>query len=125
MLGGPILAIGILWLGRSGHYESVPWWVPALSTIFIGLAITLIFISFIVGIISRPVYIFICGLMMVAQSYLIDTYHVCSVGTRRPHDHAFGDGRSVPTYHDADAPQLGKTGRWHRASPRTDAIPVP
>jgi hypothetical protein len=38
MLGGPILAIGILWLGWSGHYESVPWWVPGLSTIFIGLA---------------------------------------------------------------------------------------
>jgi MFS transporter, DHA1 family, multidrug resistance protein len=48
MLGGPILAIGILWLGWSGNYESVPWWVPGLSTILIGLAITLVFISFIV-----------------------------------------------------------------------------
>lgn len=55
MLGGPILAIGILWLGWSGHYESVPWWVPALSTIFIGLAITLVFISFIVRLIPLPV----------------------------------------------------------------------
>jgi multidrug resistance protein len=54
MFGGPVLVIGILWLGWSGNYESVPWWVPALSTIFIGLAITLIFISFI--------------------SYLVDTY---------------------------------------------------
>jgi DHA1 family multidrug resistance protein-like MFS transporter len=53
MFGGPVLVIGILWLGWSGNYESVPWWVPALSTIFIGLAITLIFISFIVRLI-RP-----------------------------------------------------------------------
>jgi hypothetical protein len=51
MVGGPILVIGILWLGWSGSYESVPWWVPGLSTIFIGMAITLVFISFIV----RPI----------------------------------------------------------------------
>lgn len=56
MLGGPILVIGILWLGWSGNYESVPWWVPGLSTILIGLAITLIFISFIVRLI-RPLVI--------------------------------------------------------------------
>jgi DHA1 family multidrug resistance protein-like MFS transporter len=48
MLGGPVLAIGIFWLGWSGNYKSVPWWVPTLSTIPIGLAIVLIFISFIV-----------------------------------------------------------------------------
>ena len=48
MVGGPVLVVGILWLGWSGNYESVPWWVPGLSTILIGLAITLIFISFIV-----------------------------------------------------------------------------
>jgi hypothetical protein len=53
MVGGPVLAIGILWLGCSGNYESVPWWVPVLSTILIGLAITLIFISFIVCLSSR------------------------------------------------------------------------
>ena len=51
MLGGPVLAIGIFWLGWSGNYESVPWWVPGLSTILIGLSITLIFISFIVRLI--------------------------------------------------------------------------
>lgn len=48
MVGGPVLAIGIFWLGWSGNYESVLWWVPGLSTILIGLGITLIFISFIV-----------------------------------------------------------------------------
>ena len=51
MVGGPVLVIGILWLGWSGNYESVPWWVPALSTLLIGLGITLIFISFIVRLI--------------------------------------------------------------------------
>ncbi|KAI9457468.1 MFS polyamine transporter [Lactarius psammicola] len=54
MVGGPVLVIGIFCLGWSGNYESVPWWVPGLSTIFIGLAITLIFTSF--------------------TTYLIDTY---------------------------------------------------
>ena len=48
MVGGPVLAIGIFWLGWSGNYESVPWWVPALSMIVIGLAIALIFTSFVV-----------------------------------------------------------------------------
>ncbi|KAI0270437.1 major facilitator superfamily domain-containing protein [Gloeopeniophorella convolvens] len=54
MVGGPVLVIGILWLGWSGNYASVPWWIPGLSTILIGLSITLVFISFI--------------------SYLVDTY---------------------------------------------------
>ena len=54
MVGGPVLVVGILWLGWSGNYESVPWWVPGLSTILIGLAITLVFISFIVRLIFFP-----------------------------------------------------------------------
>ncbi|KAI9434586.1 MFS polyamine transporter [Lactarius indigo] len=54
MVGGPALVIGILLLGWGGNYESVPWWVPGLSTIFVGLAITLIFASF--------------------ATYLVDTY---------------------------------------------------
>ncbi|KAH8986446.1 MFS polyamine transporter [Lactarius akahatsu] len=43
MVGGSTLVIGILFLCWSGTYESVPWWVPGLSTILVGLAITLIF----------------------------------------------------------------------------------
>lgn len=73
MLGGPVLVIGILWLGWSGNYASVPWWVPALSTIFIGLAITLIFISFIVRLIHPFWYLYV-GLTLYTQSYLVDTY---------------------------------------------------
>ncbi|KAH8999675.1 MFS general substrate transporter [Lactarius hatsudake] len=54
MVGGPTLVIGILFLGWSGNYEGVPWWVPGLSMILVGLAITLIFTSF--------------------NTYLVDTY---------------------------------------------------
>ncbi|KAF8900698.1 MFS polyamine transporter [Gymnopilus junonius] len=54
MLGSPILVIGIFWLGWTGQYDSIPWYVPAISTIFIGAGISLIFMSFL--------------------SYLVDTY---------------------------------------------------
>jgi hypothetical protein len=77
MLGGPILAIGIFWLGWSGNYESVPWWVPGLSTILIGLAITLVFISFIVRL-TPHLLVLTSNVsdygMMIIQSYLVDTY---------------------------------------------------
>lgn len=58
MVGGPVLVVGILWLGWSGDYESVPWWVPGMSTILIGLAITLVFISFIVRLIFSDCSLF-------------------------------------------------------------------
>jgi DHA1 family multidrug resistance protein-like MFS transporter len=49
MIGSPVLVIGIFWLGWSGNYpSSVPWYVPALSTIFVGTGISLIFMSFLV-----------------------------------------------------------------------------
>ncbi|KAJ7100940.1 MFS polyamine transporter [Mycena belliarum] len=54
MLGGCLFVIGIFWLGWSGNYPSVPWYVPAISTILVGMSICLIFISFL--------------------SYLVDTY---------------------------------------------------
>ncbi|KAJ7626786.1 MFS polyamine transporter [Roridomyces roridus] len=54
MLGAPIFVIGIFWLGWTGEYASIPWYVPALSTIPVGFGISAIFISFL--------------------SYLIDTY---------------------------------------------------
>ncbi|KAF9044209.1 MFS polyamine transporter [Panaeolus papilionaceus] len=54
MIGSPILVVGIFWLGWTGEYASVPWYVPGLSTIVIGLGISTIFMSFL--------------------SYLVDTY---------------------------------------------------
>ncbi|KAK0217527.1 MFS polyamine transporter [Armillaria nabsnona] len=54
MIAGPCLVIGAFWLGWTGQYASIPWYVPAISTIFIGAGINLIFMSFL--------------------SYLVDTY---------------------------------------------------
>ncbi|KAG5644441.1 hypothetical protein DXG03_008536 [Asterophora parasitica] len=54
MIGGPGLVVGAFWLGWTGQYASIPWYVPALSTIVVGLSISLIFMSFL--------------------SYLVDTY---------------------------------------------------
>ena len=52
MIGSPTLVIGIFLLGWTGQYPSIPWYVPAISTIFIGAGIGLIFMSFLVRIIS-------------------------------------------------------------------------
>ncbi|KPV73417.1 uncharacterized protein RHOBADRAFT_29141 [Rhodotorula graminis WP1] len=46
MLAGPLLVVGIFWLGWTGNYESIHWAVPAVSTIFVGSSFTLLFISF-------------------------------------------------------------------------------
>ena len=48
IIGSPILVIGIFWLGWTGQYANIPWYVPALSTIFLGVGISLIFMSFLV-----------------------------------------------------------------------------
>lgn len=54
MIGGPGLAIGAFWLGWTGERPNIPWYVPAASSILLGMSIILIFISFL--------------------SYLVDTY---------------------------------------------------
>ncbi|KAG0145916.1 hypothetical protein CROQUDRAFT_45074 [Cronartium quercuum f. sp. fusiforme G11] len=54
MLAGPFLIIGVFWLGWTGAYPTVPWYVPALSTVCLGASFTLVFIS--------------------SQAYLIDVY---------------------------------------------------
>lgn len=50
MIGSPCLVIGIFWLGWTGEYSGIPWYVPGLSTIVVGCGISLIFMSFMVGI---------------------------------------------------------------------------
>ncbi|KAF8340247.1 MFS polyamine transporter [Amanita rubescens] len=45
MVGAPLLVVSIFWLGWTGEYASVPWYVPALSTIPLGAGISLIFMS--------------------------------------------------------------------------------
>ncbi|PLW24874.1 hypothetical protein PCANC_28076 [Puccinia coronata f. sp. avenae] len=54
MASAPLLLVGILWLGWTGAYPAVPWWVPAISTVILGITFTSVFISF--------------------QSYLVDVY---------------------------------------------------
>ncbi|TFK23326.1 MFS general substrate transporter [Coprinopsis marcescibilis] len=58
MIGAPALVVGAFWLGWTGHYASVPWYVPAISTILIGAGINLVFMSFL--------------------TYLVDTYLIFS-----------------------------------------------
>lgn len=49
MIAGPVLVIGALWLGWTGNYASIPWYVPAMGSILVGMSIILIFISFLVS----------------------------------------------------------------------------
>jgi hypothetical protein len=42
----PGLVVGILWLGWTGEYASIPWYVPALSGVVLGFCISPIFGSF-------------------------------------------------------------------------------
>jgi hypothetical protein len=49
MIGAPTLVIGAFWMGWAGNYESVPWYVAGLSTIIVGMGISLIFMSFLVS----------------------------------------------------------------------------
>ena len=49
MLGGPMLVIGAFWLGWTGEYASVGWYVPVLAGIPLGMGVTCIFISFMVS----------------------------------------------------------------------------
>ena len=49
MVGAPLLTISIFWLGWTGEYASIPWYVPGLSTIPLGAGISLIFMSILVG----------------------------------------------------------------------------
>lgn len=54
MIGAPTLVISTFWLGWTGNYPSIPWYVPALASVPLGFSINAIFISFL--------------------SYLVDTY---------------------------------------------------
>ncbi|KAH7890654.1 MFS polyamine transporter [Phlebopus sp. FC_14] len=65
MIAGPCFVVGIFWFGWSGHYASVPWYIPALSLIPLGASITLLFISFF--------------------TYIIDTYMMFSASALAGH----------------------------------------
>lgn len=49
MVAGPFLVVGIFWMGWTGEYASIAWWVPALGVVLIGVGINFVFISFFVS----------------------------------------------------------------------------
>lgn len=46
IVAGPCLVIGIFWVGWTGFKPSIPWYVPGLATIVLGISFSLVFISF-------------------------------------------------------------------------------
>ena len=44
-IGGIIFPLSMLWFAWSGHYVSVPWYVPALAGVALSISILLIFVS--------------------------------------------------------------------------------
>jgi len=49
IIAGPLLVVGCFWLGWTGEYTRIPWYVPMLSTIPIGCAVNLVFASILVS----------------------------------------------------------------------------
>lgn len=77
MLAGPVLVLGAFWLGWTGNYPSVPWYVPALALIPIGVSFTLVFISLLS-------YIVDCYLMYAASALAANTIIRSAVGAAFP-----------------------------------------
>ncbi|KAJ7578147.1 MFS polyamine transporter [Mycena floridula] len=77
MIGGPCLVIGAFWLGWTGQYQSIPWYVPALATPLIGGSICMIFMSFLAYLID--VY-----LMYSASAFAANTVIRSAVGAAFP-----------------------------------------
>jgi hypothetical protein len=57
MVGGVAFVVGIFWLGWTGEYTSVPWYVPALSAIVLGMSVCMIFISFLSYLVEAYLYV--------------------------------------------------------------------
>ncbi|EPQ31185.1 uncharacterized protein PFL1_01373 [Pseudozyma flocculosa PF-1] len=77
MVAGPILVVGCFWLGWTGNYPAVPWYVPALSLVFIGMSFTLVFISLLSFIVD-------CYLMYAASALAANTIVRSAVGAGMP-----------------------------------------
>jgi DHA1 family multidrug resistance protein-like MFS transporter len=57
MIAAPTLVVSIFWLGWTGQYPSIPWYVPAISSIPIGMSVALIFVSLLAYIIDTYLYV--------------------------------------------------------------------
>ena len=77
MIAGPILVLGAFWLGWTGNYVAVPWYVPALALIPIGMSFTLVFISLLS-------YIVDCYTVYAASALAANTILRSAVGAAFP-----------------------------------------
>ncbi|KAN0061677.1 hypothetical protein ACQY0O_005668 [Thecaphora frezii] len=77
ILAGPLLVVGCFWFGWTGNYPAVPWYVPALSLVVIGMSFTLVFISLLA-------YIVDCYLMFAASALAANTIVRSVVGAALP-----------------------------------------
>lgn len=66
MIAGPVLVLGCFWFGWTGQYAAVPWYVPALALVPIGMSFTLVFISLLS-------YIVDCYMMYAASALAVNT----------------------------------------------------
>jgi hypothetical protein len=75
MLAGPVLVIGTLWLGWTGNYSSIPWYVPAMGSILVGMSIILIFISFLVSRVRTHIGLTVgTSRADILKGYVVDAY---------------------------------------------------
>ncbi|EST05463.1 Major facilitator superfamily [Kalmanozyma brasiliensis GHG001] len=77
MIAGPILVLGAFWLGWTGNYVAVPWYVPALALVPIGMSFTLVFISLLS-------YIVDCYTVYAASALAANTIIRSAVGAAFP-----------------------------------------
>ena len=73
IIAGPLLVVGCFWLGWTGEYDHIPWYVPMLSTVPIGCAVNLVFASLLVS------YSFLsAGLVLTKSAELLDRHVLVS-----------------------------------------------
>lgn len=77
IIAGPLLVVGCFWLGWTGEYSYIPWYVPMLSTVAIGCAVDLVFASFLS-------YLTDTYLMYTASAFAVNTMFRCAFGGAAP-----------------------------------------
>ncbi len=108
MVGTPLLAVSIFWLGWTGNYESVPWYVPALSTIPLGTGIALVFMSFLVRSTLLPyrnAMLTEFGRSELPRGHLPNVFRI---RVRSQHNGPLRGRRCIPAVYDADVRRDGR-----------------
>lgn len=112
MLAGPLLIIGILWLGWTGNYPSVHWAVPAVATIVVGMSFTLVFISFLSYLIE--VYLMYSGRYSKGPALdpVLTRRLVNSICLGGQHHSTFSRRRCISTVHFSNVSDFGEYRRF-------------